>query len=89
MPNFQDFVDQLDASGIVIEGRGRFISTADASAHWPDAVTDLVVMGAKLGVHLYIVAPDETKFRTLLRGYPFTEAQQELVLKNITVGAAA
>lgn len=89
MPNFQDFIDQLEASGIVIEGWDRFISTARAAARWPDAVTNLAVRGAKNGVHLYSAALDEAKIRSLLRGYPFTDAQQELVLKNIAACAAA
>lgn len=89
MPNFQDFIDQLDESGIIIAGRNQFISTARGADHWPDMVTDLAVTGAKLGVHLYAAAPDEAKYRTLLRGYPFTTEQQELILKNITVGGAA
>lgn len=86
MPEFQDFVSELDDIGVLINGRETFIATGAATPNWPDAIADLCLQGDKRGVRLYLPSGEHSALHAVLRGYPFSEMQRAVVRRNIVAG---
>lgn len=90
MPTFNDFIDQLDAVGIAIDGRDELIKMAESAPKWPDVVIDMAMQGRKRGVSLFRKAsdsPSDPQLNHLLQGYPFTFEQRCMVVQNVLVRA--
>lgn len=86
MPEFQDFIAQIDKAGIVIEGRDLFIKNAEAAQDWPAAVTKMSCVGVKDGIQLTRKAdgaPSNQDVDRILCGYPFTPEQRGWVVQNV------
>ncbi len=88
MPLFQDFMAQLDAAGVVIVGRNELIATVDSSPDWPVLVTELASKRRKSGIAFIRPAadsPSNSHLDHLLEGYPFSNAQRSLLVRNVLV----
>lgn len=88
MPDFQDFISQLNAAGVVIVGRDELIESAATTAHWPQVVTELATKGRKSGIALLRKAadcPSDHHIDHLLQEYPFSSEQRRMVVRNILV----
>lgn len=88
MPTFTDFIDELDSSNIIIDGRDTFIVKAEAAEFWPDVVTDLARTGRKIGISLVRKSsdsPTDHQIDHLLKGYPFTAEQRQMVVNNVVI----
>lgn len=85
MPDFKDFLDQLDQAGIEITGRDQ-LSPLDGNPHWPQEIVHLVKSGKKKGVHFWRSGPhpiSDEDLGDLVRGYPFGSEDCPILVQNI------
>lgn len=90
MPDFQDFIAEIDKAGIIIEGRDQFIKKAETAQDWLDAVTSMALTGRYDSIRLVRTAedsPSDEEIGRILRGYPFHPGQRDLIIQNVIIVA--
>ncbi|MCA8228303.1 hypothetical protein [Burkholderia vietnamiensis] len=86
MPEFRDFVEQLKAVGVIIEGEFILATRAASTASWTTVVADAAVVGRNDGIRFTRVAagrPTNEELREIVQGYLFTPDQQNAVIDNV------
>lgn len=85
-PGFNDFMDQLKAAGVSIEGEASLRTKVAASSDWTNEVGLLAEQGRKIGIRFTrgaADAPSSEQIDAILRGYPFKGAARAQVINNI------
>ncbi len=96
MPDFQDFIDQLRAVGVHVDGEDQLDAeqAAAGSRGWVAVVTELALNGRKRGVRFVraqAVQPTDEQLQRIVRGYPFSDQQARTFIRNVVgpVGSSA
>lgn len=91
MPNLRDLMDQLRQAGVTIQGEAIFVAAlggVDSDAEWATMFTQLAATGRKDQILFSRESEDSPSSQELdhiLRGYPFTFEQRQIVVQNILV----
>jgi len=88
MAALQDFIDQVKAIGITIEGENTLAAKAAAAADWTEEVANLALVGAKFGIRFtrpHLDSPSNDQIDTVVRGYPFKAESRSHVVNNVVL----
>ncbi|MDG3444660.1 hypothetical protein [Nitrospirillum amazonense] len=80
MPDFIDFVDQLESAGVVFEGRATLLDRCAEAASWREEFAFLAARGRKEEVRFIGGHVDTEVLRRIVRGYDLTPVQEHAVL---------
>ncbi|KWI32013.1 hypothetical protein WT71_10770 [Burkholderia stagnalis] len=83
MPNFTDFIDELKAAGVVIEGESALVDKVGNVENWTEEVARLAASGRKHGIRFIHQNATREKLASIVRGYPFSAADGKCVMDNI------
>ncbi|KWW32408.1 MULTISPECIES: hypothetical protein [Cupriavidus] len=86
MPGFKDFIDQLKAAGVKIEGEAALAAKVAAADQWTEEVASLALVGRKDGIRFTrdsMDHPSNKQISAIVRGYPFTAIEQSHVVDNV------
>lgn len=83
MPDFRDFVDELKAAGVSIEGESVLLDKVHNAENWTNEVATLAAVGRKHGIRFIHVNATQEKLESIVRGYPFNAADAKCVIDNI------
>lgn len=87
-PSFDDFIDQIKAAGVTIEGEATLRSIAAGSADWTEEVVRCAQQGRKEGIRFTrpgADAPSDEQLAAIIRGYPFQNLACTQVVGNIAI----
>lgn len=78
MPDFRDFMTQLEQAGITVTDEAKAHAWAkQAGDNWPQAVMQMAMQGRHLGIRFIRTGdkvPTSDELHSILRGYPFPHA---------------
>lgn len=83
MPDFRDFIDELKAAGVSIEGESALVDKVGNVENWPEEVARLAAVGRKYGIRFIQRNATQEKLASIVRGYPFSAADGKCVMDNI------
>lgn len=83
MSIFRDFVDELKAAGVAIEGESALNEKVEHAENWPGEVARLAVVGRKEGVSFIGSAVSQERLANILARYPFSSDDTAALIRNL------
>lgn len=84
MPDYQDFIDELQEAGGSIGAVEKLSQTIARSDNRQAAFVEVAQTGRRIGVSLTREhQPTDERLDQILQGYPFGRTQRRLVIQNV------